>query len=450
MTGLERRSVGLLAAIYALRMAGLFLIFPVFSLYAEGLTGQTPVLIGLALGAYGLTQALLQLPYGVASDYLGRKPVIAAGLLVFAVGSALAAVSTSIWGVILGRALQGAGAIAAAVMALVADLTREEQRTKAMAVIGVTIGGSMLLSLIIGPVLNGMIGVPGIFWLTCVLALAATVVLVVAVPSPVRAEPRAFESPMAQFPRILRDPQLLRLDAGIFFLHMTITAMFLVLPHAIVNHMGLAAAEHWKVYLPVMAAGVGTMVPFLILGGRGERMRALLSGAVALLIVAQVLFYFRYDSPFWLIAGLWIFFSGFNLLEATLPSLISRLAPAESKGAAIGVYSTAQFLGAFVGGAAGGWIHGAAGIGAVFLFAAIGLGLWFMLVLTMPALHLLSTRAIEIGRRDPAQAQKLARKLTAVTGVAEAIVLAEEGIAYLKVDSRSFDEQAVRKVLTSA
>jgi MFS family permease len=450
MTAFERRSVGLLAAIYALRMAGLFLIFPVFALYGEGLTGQTPFLIGLALGAYGLSQALLQIPYGLTSDYLGRKPVIAAGMLVFAAGSVVAAMSTSIWGVILGRALQGAGAVAAAVMALVADLTREEQRTKAMAVIGVTIGGSMMLSLILGPVLNGLIGVPGIFWMTAALALVATGVLLVAVPTPVRASPRARLGLGTQFARILREPRLLRLDAGIFFLHMTITAMFLVLPHILVEHMDLPAAQHWKLYLPVMVAGVVAMVPFLIYANRANRLRAMITGAVIALVLSQAVFYFAYATPFWLLAGLLIFFTGFNLLEATLPSLVSRLAPAEFKGAAIGVYSTTQFLGAFVGGALGGYVYGASGTSGVFLLALGGLAIWLVVTATMPPLNLLTTRTIHIGPQDPAQAAKLAQQLSAIPGVVEAIVLADEGVANLKVDRRHFDDKAVQKFLASA
>jgi predicted MFS family arabinose efflux permease len=449
MNPLERRSVGVLAAIYALRMAGLFLIFPVFSLYAEGLSGQTPALIGVALGVYGLSQALLQIPYGVASDYLGRKPVIVVGLLVFAAGSVLAATSTSIYGVIAGRALQGAGAIAAAVMALVADLTREEQRTKAMAIIGVTIGGSMLLSLVIGPLLNGVIGVPGMFWMTAILALAATLVLWFGVPRPVR-PPQPTRDLAGQFARILRDGRLLRLDAGIFFLHLVITAMFLVLPHALLEHAGLPVNQHWQVYLPVMVAGVLTMIPFVIYANRGNRMRQVIIGAVAVLIVSEILLYFFHTAAVPLLLALWIFFSGFNLLEATLPSLISRLAPPESKGAAIGVYSTSQFLGAFVGGVLGGWVYGQAGIGAVFLLAAGGLTLWLLAAATMPTLHLLATRTLAIGRQSPAQAEKLARKLSALPGVAEAIVLAEEGMAYLKVEPRRFDEAALNQLLPKA
>ncbi len=448
MTAPERRSVGLLAAIYALRMAGLFLIFPVFALYAQGLSGQTPELIGLALGAYGLTQALLQIPFGTASDRFGRKPVIVAGLVIFAAGSVVAALSSSIWGVVLGRALQGAGAIPAVVMALVADLTREEQRTKAMAVIGVAIGGSMLFSIVLGPVLNGWIGVPGIFWLTSVAALLAILVLVAGVPNPTRSV-RDFDDAPAQFARLLRDPQLARLDIGIFCLHMAVTAMFLVLPHLIVDRLELPANEHWKLYLPVMIAGVVTMVPFLAIGNRPDRLRSVLAGGVVVLLAAEAMLIWGHASSLWLIAGLWVFFSGFNVLEALLPSLISRVAPAHAKGAAIGVYSTSQFLGAFAGGAGGGVIYAQAGAVGVFAFAAVGLALWLVAVLTMSPIKFLSTRTIHIGKCSAVEAKRLARELLTVAGLAEAVVLADEGVVYLKVDAAALDEQALRRCLPS-
>lgn len=449
MTALERRSVGVLAGIYALRMAGLFLIFPVFALYAEGLTGHTPALIGLALGAYGLTQALLQIPYGMASDRLGRKPLILLGLLIFASGSVVAAMSTSIWGVILGRALQGAGAIAAAVMALVADLTREEQRNKAMAIIGVSIGAAMMLSLVLGPVLAGMTGVRGIFWLTAGLSLIAMVVLLAGVPTPVRSARAASVGRWRQFAIILRDGRLLRLDAGIFVLHMVITALFLVLPHAVVAVLGLPASAQWKLYLPVMIAGVIGMIPFLLVAGR-ERMRTVMVGAILTLLVSQIMLYAGHANAMWLVLSLGIFFTAFNLLEATLPSLISRVAPPESKGAAIGIYSASQFLGAFVGGAVGGVVLGNHGVSGVFVFTAIGGVVWLALAVSMPALNLLASRTLDVGRQDPERAERLAHALSAVPGVAEAVVLGEEGVAYLKVDINALDESQLAQVVASA
>ena len=442
---LERRSITVLAGIYGLRIMGLFLILPVFALYAADLDGQTPFLIGLALGAYGLTQALLQIPYGMLSDRFGRKPIIVAGLLVFALGSFIAADADSILGVIVGRAVQGAGAIASAVIAMTADLTREEQRTKAMAAIGMTIGATFTLSLIVGPLLNGAIGVPGIFSLTGVLAFCAIGVLLLLVPTPARAKRQGRGSLPEQFARILKDRQLLRLDLGIFFLHLVLTAMFVVLPQAIVTHAGMPVDEHWKLYLPVMAAAFAAMVPFIVLSHKPHGTRPVLTGAVAVLVVAQALFFFGHQSLWGLVLGLWLFFTAFNLLEAMLPSLVSRLAPTTNKGAAIGVYSSAQFLGAFAGGALGGLLHGAFGIPAVFVLAAVVLTVWGIIAATMPEPKWLETRELRVGRQPPAQAHQLAQKLETIPGVREAVVIADEGIAYLKVDAEALDERALNK-----
>jgi len=445
LTPLERRSIAVLAGIYGLRIMGLFLILPVFALYAAELEGQTPFLIGLALGAYGLTQALLQIPYGMLSDRFGRKPMIVAGLLVFALGSFIAASADSVLGVIVGRAVQGAGAIASVVIAMTADLTREEQRTKAMAVIGITIGATFTLSLIVGPLLNGAIGVPGIFSLTGVLALSAIGVLLLFVPTPARAKRQGRGSLPAQFLRILKDKQLLRLDVGIFFLHLVLTAMFVVLPTAIVTCTDLHVDQHWKLYLPVMAAAFATMAPFIFLSHKPHGTRPVLAGAVAVLIVAEGVFFFGHQSLWGLVLGLWLFFTAFNLLEAMLPSLISRLAPASNKGAAIGVYSSAQFLGAFAGGALGGLLHGAFGIPAVFVLSAVVLTVWCVIALTMPEPKLLETRELHVGRQAPAQARHLTQELEAIPGVTEAVVIADEGIAYLKVDAGVLDEHALHK-----
>jgi MFS family permease len=448
MNSLERRAVALLASIYALRMAGLFLILPVFALYATGLEGHTPLLVGLAIGAYGLTQAILQIPFGMVSDHVGRKPVIVVGLLIFAAGSVLAATATSLWLVIVGRAVQGAGAIPAAVMAMVADLTREEQRSTAMAVIGMTIGASFVLSLILGPVLDGMIGVPGIFWLTGALALVAIGVVLFGLPTPVRRERDRARNLRAEFGQILRDTQLLRLDAGVFVLHLVMTAMFVVLPAGIVQTLNLEPAAHWKLYLPAMMLGFFGMLPFLIYANRQNATRRVLTGAVAVLIAAQLVFLFAERTHVGLVLGMFLFFLSFNLLEAMLPSLISRVAPSESKGAAIGVYSTAQFLGAFAGGALAGLISGYGATG-VFLLTTGVLTVWLLLVLSMREPRLLSTRQIRVGAQSAPQAEKLAVRLAAVPGVAEAIVIAEEGIAYLKVDPRTLDKKTLESFSVS-
>ena len=441
MNSLERRVVALLASVYALRMAGLFLILPVFALYAHELDGHTPLLIGLAIGAYGLTQAILQIPFGILSDRYGRKPVIIAGLLIFAIGSLIAGSATSMWGVILGRTVQGAGAIAAAVMALLADLTREEQRTKAMAIVGMTIGASFILSLVLGPVLDGIMGVPGIFWLTGILAVAAIAIFQVGIPTTVRTQRRRPRNLRKEFAGILRDIQLLRLDAGVFVLHLVMTAMFVVLPPAIVRYMGLSSHQHWEVYLPVMVAGFAAMLPFLIMANRKGHTRSIMLGSVAVMVIAQMFFYFMHNTYFGLLTGLWLFFAAFSLLEAMLPSLVSRLSPAESKGAAIGVYSSSQFLGAFAGGFLAGGLSGVFGIEGVFLMTTAVLAVWFFLLLGMQEPRLLTSRQLHVGGQTPREAEKLAKKLAAIRGVAEAVVMAEEGVAYLKVDNNTLDKK---------
>jgi MFS family permease len=446
LTPLERRSVAGLAGIFATRLLGLFLILPVFALYAEGLAGYTPFLAGLALGVYGLTQAFLQIPFGMASDRLGRKPVIAAGLLLFAAGSVIAALADDIAGVILGRALQGAGAVSAAVVAMVADLTREEVRTKAMAIIGITVGASFLGSLLLGPVLDSFIGVPGIFWLTAGLAGLGLAVLFGAVPAPSTARSAGPRSPaLGEFLLVLRDPALLRLDIGIFVLHAALTATFVVLPMTLVRYAGLPGERHWGVYLPLMLASVVFLFPLIAAAERPRGFRPVFAGSVLALAVAQLALYLGHDAFPLLLAALFLFFTGFNVLEASLPSLISKTAPPGAKGTAIGVYSTFQFFGAFVGGAAAGWMHGRFGLASVYAGACLLLAAWFLVALSTQAPTRLTIRTLRVGRRAPADARDLAARLAAVPGVAEATVIAEEGVAYLKVDAAALDDAALRR-----
>ncbi|NOZ09853.1 MAG: MFS transporter [Gammaproteobacteria bacterium] len=446
MTSTERRTVGALAGIFGLRLLGLFLILPVFVLYAENsLSGATPFLIGLALGVYGLTQALFQIPFGMLSDRWGRKPLIVIGLVIFALGSGIAAVSDSIHGVILGRMIQGMGAIAAVVLALTADLTREEQRTKAMALIGVTIGLVFMLSLVLGPLLNGWIGVKGIFWLTAVLALAG-VGVVYWVPTPVAARRhRDVQLVPAQLAKVLANPVLLRLDAGIFVLHLVLTSMFVAVPLALVHEGGLAEAAHWKVYLPVIVLSVVGMAPLVILSARKHLIQKVFIVSIALVLLAQALFYFGHQSLPWLMFALWVFFVGFNTLEALLPSTVSRAAPADSKGTAMGVYNSFEFFGVFLGGTLGGWLYGAVGIGAVFQLCGALTLVWIVIVMTAPAPKLLDTRLLRVGPQTEDGAPALAKRLVGIAGVVEAIVVAEEGIAYLKVDHKKLDGDSLQQ-----
>lgn len=444
MSRTEVRSAASMASIYALRMLGLFMILPVFALYAGDLEGATPALAGLAIGIYGLTQALLQIPFGLVSDRIGRKPVIIFGLLVFAVGSVVAASADTMMMVIVGRALQGAGAIAAAVMALTADLIREEHRVKAMAIIGMSIGVAFAAAMVLGPVLNIWIGVPGIFWLTAALALGGVAVVVFIVPNPVVSRVRRdAEAVPADFGRVLRDPQLLRLDIGIFSLHLILTASFVVLPLALRDVTGLPAAEHWKLYFPALVLSLPMAIPFILQAEKHRRMKQVFVGAIMVIALAQALLAAFHGDVVVIGVLLFVFYTAFNLLEAILPSLIAKVAPPDRKGTAMGVYSSSQFLGAFTGGAVGGWLHGRYGLDAVFMFSGGVALVWLLFAGSMKNPRYLGTRLLRIGEHDAQSAQTLAQRITAVRGVAEAVVIPEDGIAYLKIDQHALDEEAL-------
>ena len=444
MTTDERRAALWLASVFSLRMLGLFMILPVFALYAEHLRGNTPALAGLAIGIYGFSQALFQIPFGFLSDRYGRKRMIYLGLLIFALGSVVAALADSIWGVILGRALQGGGAVSAAVMALAADLTREQHRIKVMAFIGVTIGLSFAVSMILGPVLNGWIGVPGIFWLTGLFALLGIAVVRFRVPDPVVSRVHRDAEPVAsQFGRVLSDPQLLRLNFGIFILHLLLTATFVAVPLAL-RDAGLASGKHWEVYLPALLFSMAAMVPFIIIAEKQRRLKPVFLGAILLLALTEFGLLTLHDSVLEISLLMLAFFTGFNLLEATLPSLIAKMAPPDAKGTAMGVYSSSQFLGAFAGGALGGLLHGRAGLQGVFAFATLGALAWLLVAWTMRNPSPLSSYLLKVGALDEVEAWDLAARLTQVPGVAEAVVIAADGVAYLKVDRRALDEAALR------
>ena len=436
----ELRAALSLSGVYATRMLGLFMILPVFALYAETLDDITPALTGLAIGAYGITQALLQIPAGMLSDRIGRKPVIIGGLLVFALGSVVAAGAESIHVIILGRALQGAGAIAAAIMALVADLTREEHRIKAMALIGMSIGLSFAVALILGPVLNAWIGVPGIFWATAVLALGGILMVAFVVPTPgVLRMHREAEAIPAQFGRILRDGELLRLDFGILALHAILTASFVVMPLVLRDEAGLAADSHWKVYLPVLVCSVLAMVPFILLAERRGHVKPVLLGAIGVLGLAELGMYLLSPTLITVVILLFVFFTAFNLLESMLPSLISRVAPLDCRGTAMGFYSSSQFLGAFLGGALGGLAHGWLGLHGVFVCTALLALLWLLLAQPMQPPRKLSSYIHKVDVIDQTDADRLSGVLAGIAGVAEAVVIPGEGVAYLRVDKRVFD-----------
>lgn len=378
MSPAERRAGVSLAAIFALRMLGLFLILPVFAVHAAGMPGGDDVaLVGMAIGAYGLTQAFLQIPFGAASDRFGRKPVIVFGLILFIIGSVVAAMAHDVQTVLVGRVLQGAGAISAAVTALAADLTRDQHRTKVMAMIGSSIGLVFALSMVAAPLLYSVIGMSGLFWLTAVLAAGAifTVLFVVPAAPPV---PRA----TGRFAEVLGNGQLMRLNFGVFALHLMQTAMWVLVPAGLVA-AGLPMAEHWKVYLPAVLLSFVVMVPAVIVAEKKAAMKQVFNAAIVLLLVVQVGLYLAGSGMWPLACLLTLFFVAFNVLEATQPSWISRVAPAHAKGTALGIYNTLQSIGLFLGGALGGWLVKHAGPSAVPLLGGGLAVVWLILAAGM-------------------------------------------------------------------
>lgn len=450
MSPVEWRASLSLASLFGLRLFGLFIILPVFAVYAERLPGgQDHTLIGIALGAYGLTQAILQIPFGWLSDRYDRKSVIYGGLLVFAAGSLIAALAQDIWIVILGRVVQGAGAISAAVMALASDLTREEHRTKAMALIGGTIGVMFAASMVLGPLLDRWIGVPGIFVFTGVCALAGLAVVKWMVPDPAPGQhATGREVQPAQLREVLLAPELARLNFGIFVLNGILMALWVVIPFALVR-AGLAVAEHWEIYLPTVVLGFVLMLPAMLLGERRGHVKQVFVGAIAVTLASQILLALGIGKLWSIAVAVLVFFAGFNLLEAMLPSLITKAAPAAAKGTAIGVYSSIQFLGAFVGAAVGGYLSQHHGAPAVFVFCALLTAAWLLVAVGMQTPVHVRTRTFAVPHLDSHRADGLARQLAGLPGVREALVHAGEGVAYLKVDARTFDEARVIRLLSA-
>jgi len=448
MSPIELRATAGLASIYGLRMFGMFIILPVFAFYAEHLPGgNNYTLVGVALGAYGLTQAILQIPFGWLSDRIGRKPVIYIGLILFAMGSFIAASADDIYWVIFGRIIQGAGAISAAVMALTADLTREEHRTKAMAAIGMTIGIVFALSLIIAPGLNRLIGVPGIFAMTGILALLAMIVVYKIIPNPLVCRFHSdTEASAGRFSNVLHNPELLRLNFGVFTLHATLMALWLVVPLSL-RDAGLAVDHHWQIYLPVLLISMALIVPAIIYAEKKVKLKPVFVVAVSVLLASQGLLALMLDSIWGMATALLVFFTAFNLLEASLPSLISKIAPVGAKGTAIGVYSSIQFLGAFTGATAGGYLYGHHGGPSLFAFCGVLLALWLVLAITMKAPAAVRTKMYHVKKMETDKANGLSRELASLPGVHEALVLTSEGVAYLKVDMKGFDETRVVQLL---
>lgn len=450
MTSSEQRAAGSLAAVFAFRMLGLFMVLPVLATYGGGLAGATPLLIGVAIGAYGLTQAFLQIPFGMLSDRIGRKPVIVAGLLLFACGGLVAAQADSMMGVIFGRVVQGAGAIAAAVMAMVADLTREQHRTKAMAMIGMSIGVSFAVAMVAGPVIAARAGLQGVFYTTVALALVGIALVIWVVPPVARAERHRDAGVIASsFWPSLRNPELLRLNYGIAILHAILMASFVAIPLALQERAGLPREEHWWVYFCALLISFFAMVPFIIFAERKRQVKGVVLGAVALLAVVQPMLWLSVDSLPWLVSAIVLFFIGFNLLEATLPSLLSKIAPAGGKGTAMGIYSTSQFIGAALGGVLGGAVFGGYGLGGVFACCGLLALSWLVIGVNMRQPAYVSSYRLPLPQ-ELVRDEALLRRILAVPGVAEAVVVAEEAAAYVKVDTQVLDRDELDRAVAPA
>ena len=443
----ERRAISGLAGLYASRMLGLFMVLPVLALYADTLTGATPLLVGVALGIYGLTQATLQIPFGLLSDRIGRKRVIAMGLLIFAFGSVVAAMADSIGGVILGRALQGGGAVAAAIMALLADQTREQVRTAAMATIGLSIGVSFAIAMVLVPWLASWAGLSGVFWFTALLTLVGLLVLWRWVPpAPRRLRHRDVGLDRKQFKSVITRPDLWRLDLSIFALHLVLMAIFVAIPFRLLN-AGVAVEYHGLAYLGIMALSFVAMVPLVIIAEKRQRMRLMCLLAIGAIAASLASLGLSLSQGHWLFVWLFVFFTGFNLLEATLPSMLSKLAPAGAKGTAMGVYSTSQFLGAFLGGTLGGLLANTWGLNAVFIGCAVLALAWWVAMWRMPSPPPLSSEVVALHDTQPDAINLLMEHLADVVGVEDVMVVPEERLMYLKVNRKELDQAALAKLI---
>jgi len=449
MTPLELRAGASLASLFALRMLGLFLILPVFAVHASHMTGgDNKTLVGLAMGIYGLSQGILQIPFGMASDRFGRKRVIVFGLVLFAIGSFVASMSTDIWGVIIGRTIQGAGAISAAVVAMAADLTREQHRTKVMAMIGASIGLTFAVSLMAAPALYRAIGMDGIFDVIGVLAILAIAVTIYAVPPEAVGEHRGGDGRRvegASLGGVLRNVELLRLNLGIFVLHLVQVAMFVVVPVALINHAGLDVESHWKIYLPAVLISFVFMMPPIMAAERRGKARELFIGAIFLMLLVQGGLALWMDSLTGLAVLLTLFFIAFNILEASLPSLVSRIAPVSARGTAIGVYNTTQALGLAAGGVVGGWLAQHVGNVSVFVFGIAAVALWLVFAFGMRVPGNISRHTLKLGSVQ--NHDHLREQLVRQRGVREVILDPIQGIVVLSVYADTWDEQAVMKII---
>lgn len=422
------------------------MVLPILTSYGMHLQGANEFLVGVAIGIYGLSQALFQVPFGLMSDKIGRKPLIVIGLIIFIIGSIVAALSDSIWGIIIGRALQGAGAISAAVMALLSDLTREQNRTKAMAFLGISFGLTFAIALVLGPIITHLIGLNGLFWGIALLAAGAIALTILVVPN-ANTHVLNRESAFVQsnLKTVLTQPQLLKLNIGILCLHTLLMSSFVALP-LIMTKAGFLAQDHWKAYLVTMLISFVAVLPFIIYAEKYRKMKQVFLFCIALLAIAEITLWLSGNQLWVIILGLQLFFIGFNIMEAILPSLISKEAPAGYKGTAMGVYSTSQFLGVALGGIVGGWLYNFEGANTVFIGGLILTILWFVVSLTMKQPPYVSSIRIEL----PAHMQNmraLEQMLRAQNGVMEALVVDEELSAYVKVDRKVINREQLEAMI---
>lgn len=435
MTRGERRATWALGSVFSLRMLGMFMVLPVLTTYGMSLAGASEALIGLAIGIYGLTQALFQIPFGLLSDRIGRKPLIVGGLLMFALGSVVAALTHSIWGVILGRALQGSGAISAAVMALLSDLTREQNRTKAMAFIGVSFGITFAIAMVTGPLITHALGLSGLFWLIALLALAGIAVTLWLVPTPsdhlLNRESGMVKGGMRT---VLTNPRLLKLNFGILCVHTLLMSSFVALP-PLLERAGLPRDSQWQAYLVTMLIAFVSVVPFIIYAEKRRKMKLVFQICVLVMLVAELVLWQSGLQLWGLLAGLQIFFIGFNVMEALLPSLISKESPPGYKGTAMGIYSTSQFIGVAIGGSLGGLLYSLGGAALVFGGCAALALLWLGVSLTMQEPPYVSSLRIVLPEGVEANTA-LEQKVRACEGVSDVLLAASERSVYVKVDSK--------------
>ena len=437
MNELERRSTFALSSIFALRMLGLFMIIPVFAVAGQSYQYATPALLGLAVGVYGLSQALLQIPFSLLADRFSRKPLIIFGLLLFALGGAVAAMSETIYGVIIGRAIAGAGAVSAVVMALLADVTREQQRTKAMAIMGMSIGLSFVVAFSLGPWLTTLVGISGLFWVTTIMGLLAILMLWM-VPKTTRHHKNYKQGYVTQLKQVLKMGDLNRLHVSVFSLHLLLTAMFIYVPSQLIEFAGIPLSKHGIVYLPLLVISLFFAFPSIILAEKYRQMRGIFLTAIAGIIVGLIILIFGYQSKYILLLGLGLFFIAFNVMEALLPSWLSKVAPIQSKATAMGVNASGQFLGAFFGGTLGGqllMLHNTAVGWSVLTVIAM---IWLFISFGLAQPRYLSS--IVLALPELKQTDEWTSQLLAIRGIEEVVVMPEQQVAYIKVDKQQIDD----------